>query len=148
MRSMTRFEFGDIVLVPFPFTDQSATKKRPAVVISSQAYNAERPDLVIMAVTQPATIHVYLRRSGGEPVARGGAAQAVGDQTCDHNDRKGAYHPGDGQTIERGSARTAGGDGSNYWVVIAVAPPPFALCELRRVPTGIDGRTYLNSHSA
>ena len=48
---MTRFEFGNVVLVPFPFTDQSATKKRPAVVISSSAYNAERPDLIIMAVT-------------------------------------------------------------------------------------------------
>jgi mRNA interferase MazF len=48
---MTRFEFGDVVLVPFPFTDQSTTKKRPAVVISSQAYNTERPDLIIMAVT-------------------------------------------------------------------------------------------------
>ena len=48
---MTHFEFGDVVLVPFPFTDQSATKKRPAVVISSQAYNTERPDLIIMAVT-------------------------------------------------------------------------------------------------
>jgi mRNA interferase MazF len=48
---MTRFEFGDIILVPFPFTDQSATKKRPAVVISSIAYNTERPDLIIIAVT-------------------------------------------------------------------------------------------------
>jgi len=48
---MTRFEPGDVVLVPFPFTDQSATKKRPAVVISSKAYNTERPDLIIMAVT-------------------------------------------------------------------------------------------------
>ena len=48
---MTPFEFGDIVLVPFPFTDQSATKKRPAVVISSHTYNSERPDLIIMAVT-------------------------------------------------------------------------------------------------
>ena len=56
---MTPFEFGDIILVPFPFTDQSTTKKRPAVVVSSSAYNAERPDLIIMAVTsqiKPASI--------------------------------------------------------------------------------------------
>lgn len=51
MPSMTGFEFGDIVLVPFPFTDQSAAKKRPAVVISSAAYQRERPDIIIMAVT-------------------------------------------------------------------------------------------------
>lgn len=51
MPSMTGFEFGDIVLVPFPFTDQTAAKKRPGVVISSDAYQRERPDLIIMAVT-------------------------------------------------------------------------------------------------
>lgn len=48
---MTGCEFGDIVLVPFPFIDQSTTKKRPAVVVSSAAYNRERPDYIIMAVT-------------------------------------------------------------------------------------------------
>lgn len=48
---MTRFEFGDVVLVPFPFTDQSQAKKRPAVVVSSAAYNAARPDVIVMAVT-------------------------------------------------------------------------------------------------
>lgn len=48
---MTAYSFGDVVLVQFPFTDQSNTKQRPAVVISSARYNAERPDLVIMAVT-------------------------------------------------------------------------------------------------
>ena len=48
---MTGYEFGDIVLVPFAFTDQSATKRRPAIVLSSQAYHRSRPDLIIMAVT-------------------------------------------------------------------------------------------------
>ena len=56
---MTSFEFGDIILVPFPFTDQSITKKRPAVVISTKTYNQKRPDLIILAVTsqiKPASI--------------------------------------------------------------------------------------------
>ena len=48
---MTTYSFGDIVLVPFPFTDQSTAKKRPAVVVSSDAYNQKRPDIIIMAVT-------------------------------------------------------------------------------------------------
>ena len=48
---MTDCEFGDVVLVPFPFTDQSATKKRPAVVISSQSYHRNHIDLVVMPIT-------------------------------------------------------------------------------------------------
>jgi mRNA interferase MazF len=44
-------EFGEIILVPFPFTDQSTSKKRPAVVISSAKYHRERSDYIIMAVT-------------------------------------------------------------------------------------------------
>ena len=48
---MTDYKFGDIVLVPFPFTDQTTTKKRPAVIVSSNMYNQNRPDIVIMAVT-------------------------------------------------------------------------------------------------
>jgi mRNA interferase MazF len=45
------FEFGDVVLVPFPFTSQTVSKKRPAVVVSNHAYNTTRPDVVVMAVT-------------------------------------------------------------------------------------------------
>ena len=45
------FDYGDVVLVPFPFTSQRASKKRPAVVVSNRAYNIARPDLIVMAVT-------------------------------------------------------------------------------------------------
>ena len=45
------YEFGDVVLVRFPFTNQTASKQRPAVVVSSRAYNIARPDVVIMAIT-------------------------------------------------------------------------------------------------
>ena len=45
------YTFGDVILVPFPFTDQSTTKQRPAVVISSSSYNTERPDLILLAIT-------------------------------------------------------------------------------------------------
>lgn len=51
MPPTTRCEFGDIVLVPFPFTDQSGSKKRPAVIVSSTAYYQARRDVLIMAVT-------------------------------------------------------------------------------------------------
>ena len=48
---MTAYSFGNIVLVPFLFSDQSTAKKRPAVVVSSDEYNRKRPDIIIMAVT-------------------------------------------------------------------------------------------------
>ena len=37
MPNTTGYSFGDVVLVPFPFTDQTASKKRPAVVVSTDA---------------------------------------------------------------------------------------------------------------
>jgi hypothetical protein len=45
------YEFGEVVLVRFPFTSQTASKQRPAVVISNKAYSIARPDAVIMAIT-------------------------------------------------------------------------------------------------
>lgn len=45
------FDFGEVVLVPFPFTNQAASKKRPAVVVSNRAYNDDKPDVVVMAIT-------------------------------------------------------------------------------------------------
>jgi len=51
MADSSRYSFGDVVLVPFPFTDQSGAKTRPAVVVSSSRYNTSRRDIVIMAIT-------------------------------------------------------------------------------------------------
>ena len=51
MPSTTVYSFGDVVLVPFPFTDQTTEKRRPAVVISSEAYQRSRPDIILMAIT-------------------------------------------------------------------------------------------------
>jgi mRNA interferase MazF len=71
---MTGCEFGDVILVPFPFTDQSATKKRPAVVISSPAYHSNRIDLIVMPVTSqvrssaafaPREVHVQDWKAAG-----------------------------------------------------------------------------------
>lgn len=48
---MTLIEPGDVVLVPFPYTDESAVKQRPAVVLSSKVYNATHPDLILAPIT-------------------------------------------------------------------------------------------------
>ena len=45
------YQFGDVVLVAFPFTDQSATKQRPAVIVSSADYHRARRDVVLMPIT-------------------------------------------------------------------------------------------------
>jgi hypothetical protein len=36
---MTDYEFGDVVLIPFPFTDQTKSKKRPAAYASLAPLN-------------------------------------------------------------------------------------------------------------
>jgi mRNA interferase MazF len=48
---MISYKFGDVVLVPFPFTDQSASKRRPAVVVSSVAYHTDHINLILMGIS-------------------------------------------------------------------------------------------------
>lgn len=51
MPSMISYKQGDVLLVPFPFTDQSGQKQRPAVVVSGNAYNQVHPDLIMAPIT-------------------------------------------------------------------------------------------------
>jgi mRNA interferase MazF len=42
---------GDVVLIPFPFTDQSGTKNRPALVVSGAKLNST-DDIVLVQITR------------------------------------------------------------------------------------------------
>ena len=45
------FDQGEIVLIPVPFTDLSSQKRRPVIVISSDAYNQRSLDIIVVAMT-------------------------------------------------------------------------------------------------
>ncbi len=50
MKSIMTYKKWDIVLVPFPFTNLQTIKKRPALIISPDEYNAG-DDIVILFIT-------------------------------------------------------------------------------------------------
>ena len=41
----------DVVVVPFPFTDRTASKRRPALVLSSSAFNQKAEHSVLAMIT-------------------------------------------------------------------------------------------------
>ncbi len=48
---MTTYKRGDVVLPPFPYTDQSGSKRRPALILSTDAYNTRRADIIVAPIT-------------------------------------------------------------------------------------------------
>ena len=48
---MITFNKGDVILIPFPFTDLSATKQRPALIVSSDQFNNKHNDVIVMAIS-------------------------------------------------------------------------------------------------
>jgi mRNA interferase MazF len=45
------FQRGDVVLIPFPFTDLSAKRVRPAIVVSVPEYEQNTGDIIVAQVT-------------------------------------------------------------------------------------------------
>ena len=45
------YKRGDIVLVPFPFTDLTTAKTRPAVVVSAEEFQKEIGDFTVAMIT-------------------------------------------------------------------------------------------------
>lgn len=44
-------EQGNIILIPVPFTDLTSSKRRPVIIISSNTYNNQRSDMIVVAMT-------------------------------------------------------------------------------------------------
>ncbi len=47
----TNVKQRDIVLIPFPFSDLSTSKRRPAIIISNSSYNTHNDDVICCAIT-------------------------------------------------------------------------------------------------
>lgn len=45
------FKQREIVLVPFPFSDLSSSKRRPVLIISNNYYNDKFPDVLVCVIT-------------------------------------------------------------------------------------------------
>jgi mRNA interferase MazF len=109
------YEFGDVVLVPFPFTSQTASKKRPAVIVSKSDYNESRPDVVVMAITSQIRSAAFL---GEVPVTQWEAAGLLKPSvvkpvfaTVERSliiRRLGVLHPADQEGVRRALAATLG----------------------------------------
>jgi mRNA interferase MazF len=51
MPPTTTYKRGDVVLVSFPFTDLTATKQRPALIVSPDSVNRLNQDFILAAIT-------------------------------------------------------------------------------------------------
>ena len=45
------YKQSEIVLVPFPYSDLSYTKKRPVLIVSNNEYNQKYPDIIVVVIT-------------------------------------------------------------------------------------------------
>lgn len=68
---MAKFVKGDVVVVPFPFSDLTQSKRRPALVVTS----LEGDDVVLCQITSKAITDNYAVQLGDEDFATGNLKQ-------------------------------------------------------------------------
>ncbi|MGB0719828.1 MAG: type II toxin-antitoxin system PemK/MazF family toxin [Bdellovibrionales bacterium] len=54
---MTDLQYGDTVLVPYPFTDMNIKKVRPGVIVSGLRYNTATKHIWVMMITRTQRSH-------------------------------------------------------------------------------------------
>lgn len=70
---MADYSPGDVVVVPFPFTDRNTSKRRPALVCSSREFNVASRHLVLAMITTatrsiwPGDVPICDREASGLP---------------------------------------------------------------------------------
>ena len=69
---MGAFVTGDVVVAPFPFSDLSATKKRPALVVATLTGN----DVILCQITSQAVMDSYAVPLIDRDFTSGGVRQA------------------------------------------------------------------------
>jgi mRNA interferase MazF len=69
---MIGFRRGDVVLVAFVFADESGSKMRPALVLSSAPYHRSRREAIVAAVTSNVE-----RRLAGDHLLKGWRAAGL-----------------------------------------------------------------------
>jgi mRNA interferase MazF len=61
----------EIVLVPFPYSDLSATKKRPVLIVSNNDYNQRFEDIVVCVITSNRFADAYSVNLANEDLEMG-----------------------------------------------------------------------------
>ena len=51
MLSTTSYSRGDVVLVNFVYSDETGTKRRPVLLLSTEAYHSGRQEAIVAAIT-------------------------------------------------------------------------------------------------
>ncbi len=104
------FEPFDIVVVPFPFTDRAAEKRRPALVLSSAEFNRSHRHAILAMITSASA------QWPSDVIIRGWREAGLGVPckvrfklfTLDEDvvlRRLGALAPGDRRAVERAISR-------------------------------------------